>query len=385
MKIGKINRLKASNYHGAIFVSLILVLSVITFATPTLSENLAPKWIQGYVSRCDSGSAAGASVLVQSSVGSRSTSIDVSNYYKVDVGPESGTEWPDSTSFTVTVTMSGWSGNGGGTVSGGLTTVATIGLNPTSSPSATAGANPTTVLVGSPVSFSGSGSGGASPYTYSWDFNGESSSSSQNPSYSFGSTGSKNCILTVTDACGTPATDSVTVQVNPALSAEAGGPYSGDVCDPVSFSGSGIGGIPPYSYSWAFGDSGSSSGASPSHQYTSDGGYTATITVTDSDSPSNSAIDTAGVTISTSTLVANAGGSYSGDVCSAVSFSGSATGGCTPYTYSWSFSDGGSASGQNPTHLFSSDGSYSATVTVTSADGQSDPDTASVSISTSTL
>jgi len=50
----------------------------------------------------------------------------------------------------------------------------------------------------------------------------------------------------------------------------------------VHFTGSATGGVPPYSYSWVFGDRGTSSEASPTYVYTSAGTYMARLTVTDS-------------------------------------------------------------------------------------------------------
>jgi hypothetical protein len=38
-------------------------------------------------------------------------------------------------------------------------------------------------------------------------------------------------------------------------------------------------------------------------------------------------------------------------------------------SYAWSFSDGGTATQQNPTHVFNTKGVYSATLTVTSSEG----------------
>jgi len=73
MKTTRIKKTEASKYGGVIFVSLILLSSVITFATPIMSENLPPKTIYGTASRCDSASVSGASVHVSSSLGSRST------------------------------------------------------------------------------------------------------------------------------------------------------------------------------------------------------------------------------------------------------------------------------------------------------------------------
>lgn len=65
--------------------------------------------------------------------------------------------------------------------------------------------------------------------------------------------------------------------------------------------------------------------------------------------------------------VADAGGAYSGTIAQNVPFHGNNsydTDG-TIVSYSWSFGDGGSASGINPTHAYGANGSYTVTLTVT--------------------
>jgi PKD domain len=52
-----------------------------------------------------------------------------------------------------------------------------------------------------------------------------------------------------------------------------------------------------------------------------------------------------------------------------VTFTGSASGGTAPYTYSWNFGDGSTATGASPTHSFAR-GSYSITMTATDANGK---------------
>ena len=62
-----------------------------------------------------------------------------------------------------------------------------------------------------------------------------------------------------------------------------------------------------------------------------------------------------------------------------VTFSGSATSGTPPYTYSWSYGDGSAMStAQNPVHVYNSSGTYAAKLTVT--DSASQVGAASVSI-----
>src|SRR3989441_7764196 len=48
-----------------------------------------------------------------------------------------------------------------------------------------------------------------------------------------------------------------------------------------------------------------------------------------------------------------------------VTFTVSATGGTTPYSYAISFGDGATGTGRSPTHAYSTAGSYTVTVTVT--------------------
>lgn len=70
-------------------------------------------------------------------------------------------------------------------------------------------------------------------------------------------------------------------------------------------------------------------------------------------------------------LAADAGASRSGSEGSPVAFSGSASGGTPPYSYSWRFGDGSSAGGSlTPGHVYQDDGTYAVTLTVTDSRGQ---------------
>jgi hypothetical protein len=65
------------------------------------------------------------------------------------------------------------------------------------------------------------------------------------------------------------------------LLADADGPYTGTVGEPVQFYGTAVGGAPPYSYEWDFGDGENSYEQNPTHIYTAADTYTVTLTVID--------------------------------------------------------------------------------------------------------
>src|SRR5207245_4079803 len=64
-----------------------------------------------------------------------------------------------------------------------------------------------------------------------------------------------------------------------------------------------------------------------------------------------------------------------------VSFTGSASGGTPPYSYSWTFGDGGSASGSSTSHVYQTAGSYNVVLTVTDAAGQTANSAQTVTVS----
>ena len=66
-------------------------------------------------------------------------------------------------------------------------------------------------------------------------------------------------------------------------------------------------------------------------------------------------------------LLCDAGGPYTGEINVPVQFTGFASGGTTPYTWAWTFGNGGTATVQNPTHTYTTPGVFNVTLTVTDA------------------
>jgi len=129
------------------------------------------------------------------------------------------------------------------------------------------------------------------------------------------------------------------------------------------------GGVAPYTYTWSFGDSTSSTNSTTvNHTFATAGSYTASLTVKDSSTLSSTASQT--ITIVNPPLTISF--TYSPSIVTAgtmMTFTGTASGGVRPYTYTFFFGDGSSASpgvsGVNIiTHSYSVAGTYSAYVQI---------------------
>src|SRR5439155_639692 len=121
------------------------------------------------------------------------------------------------------------------------------------------------------------------------------------------------------------------------------------------------------SYSWTFGDGGTSTLQNPSHTYGAAGSYTVTLTVTDNQSATNSVSHSVTVTAPNQPPTANFTFSCSGLGCNFTSTSSDPDGSIA--SYSWTFGDATSSTLQNPSHTYGAAGSYTATLRVTDNHG----------------
>jgi len=206
---------------------------------------------------------------------------------------------------------------------------------------------------------------------FSWDFGDGTTGSGSTAEHAYDEAGTFTVTLNVTDGDrSSEATKELTVNTPPV--AEAGEDITVTEGVETQFNGTGSSDDDEDSltYSWDFGDGEEGSGAEPKHTYEEAGTYTVTLNVTDGLA---SASDTLTVTVEELVVVnqepttainspSNGTEIRKGE---SVLFVGSGTDpeGDT-LTYTWDFGDGGTASGMEANHEFSSTGDFTVTLTV---------------------
>ncbi len=108
-------------------------------------------------------------------------------------------------------------------------------------------------IINHPIKIYGSAQGGQPPYNYKWNLGDGTTSNEKNPIHIYTYNKEYNIILTVTDAIGATAQDSIIITIyTEKLLANAGGPYIGNAGEEISFQGQAVGGLEPYYYIWDF-------------------------------------------------------------------------------------------------------------------------------------
>jgi PKD repeat protein len=239
--------------------------------------------------------------------------------------------------------------------------------------------------VGAPVSvtINGSAGAGSGPWVYLVGSFGNSQSASSDiygvndttpwsynvTGLTYPTTGTYEMVVTVVDFfyVSSIAYYNLTVVAGPLVTVHAN-PTTVEAGHAVAFSANVTLGVSPYTYSWSFGDTGTSSQAAPSHVYATPGNYTASVLV--NDSGGGNATGNITIQVVPGVIAHAAANVTTTDVGLPVSFTGSASSGSGPYgPFDWNFGDGSKATTASATHTFTTAGTYHVTLNVTDSLG----------------
>ena len=252
----------------------------------------------------------------------------------------------------------------------GATTTATTTTISVSGPlAATAAASPAAGDAPFSTTLTGAATGGKTPYTFAWDLGDGATSTLQSPGHTYSAAGTYTATLTVRDSSAQTSTATARVVVSPSLAASASAtPTGGDAPLAVAFTGASTGGLAPFSYTWTFGDGTTSASLSPGHTYSAAGTYAAGFSVTDANRVKVSATAIT-IVVQPHLNVTDSGLPTAGEAPLTVAFTTTPTGGTLGYSYAWTFGDGGTSTSQNPSHTYTTVGTFAARLTVTDAIG----------------
>jgi gliding motility-associated-like protein len=200
--------------------------------------------------------------------------------------------------------------------------------------------------------------------TYHWSFgDGTPFSALQNPAHSYPNSGNYTVALTVTNStgCATTLTKQNYIEVyTPPVADFTANPSSFcTVPATINFTPT-VTGTGPYTYAWDFGDGTIGTGNAPSHVYTTPGIYTVSVIATDANGCKDTAIKNNYLNIGI--IAANYTASPSSAcVFTSVQFTNASVGGTSVL---WDFGDGDTAMSQNPTHTFSTSGTFDVTLVI---------------------
>jgi len=145
-----------------------------------------------------------------------------------------------------------------------------------------------------------------------------------------------------------------------------GSPTTGTAPLAVSFTDQSTG--IPTSWSWTFGDSGTSTAKNPSHTYNSTGNYTVALTATNAyGNNTKTKTNYISVTLPNPPVADFSGTPTNGQEPLTVAFTDLSTN--SPTAWSWTFGDSTTSTVRNPSHTYTNAGSYTVSLKATNAGG----------------
>ena len=220
------------------------------------------------------------------------------------------------------------------------------------------------------VHFTNTSSGATS---YSWDLGNSTTSVLTNVSGSYLTPGTYTVTLTAYNGTSSAThTLTITVYAAPTITFTAS---DTSVCPgtSVNFTNTSTPGVPgPVTCIWNFGDGFTSTLANPTHIYATSGYYNVTLSVTNAQGCVTTRTISSFVHVFTKPVPSFAATTvYFCDAPGHAVFNNSSTG-TAPFTYYWTFGDGGISTAANPTHDYATAGSYTVRLAVTDANGCTD-------------
>jgi PKD repeat protein len=206
------------------------------------------------------------------------------------------------------------------------------------------------------------------PTSWSWNFGDGQTSTAKSPSHVYTTAGSYTVSLTATNAGGSnTVTKANNVVVSPPVPVASftGTPLNGTAPLTVQFTDTSTN--TPTSWSWNFGDTQTSTVQSPSHVYTTAGSYTVSLTATNAGGSNTVSRANYIVVVPPVPAASFTGTPLNGTVPLTVQFTDISTN--TPTSWLWNFGDGQTSTVQNPSHVYTTAGSYTVSLTTTNAGG----------------
>ena len=265
--------------------------------------------------------------------------------------------------YTVTLTVS----NGGSSNTIVQTNYITVYANPTAGFTL----NTYTACVGQTIKYTDAtviSLGGAAISNWAWDFgDGHAQTvTTTTVSHSYSTPGSYPISLIVTDLNGCTSTKTETVViVPPPTPAFIASPVSGCAAPlSVTFTNTSVS-SGATTYSWHFGDGGTSNATNPTHTYTANGSYNITLIVNQ-----HGCIDS--IVMPNYINIQNMNASFvptPSVVCSGQSITFNNTSVPAAVSANWSFGDGGTSTTINPVYTYTAAGTYTVSLAATGAGG----------------
>ncbi len=214
------------------------------------------------------------------------------------------------------------------------------------------------------VAFTSTSTGTTSTSTYLWDFDDGGSSTLPNPTHTYTLAGTYNVTLTVSNGAGC---DNSSLSVITIVNAPTSGftftnnnQCAGTVID---FTNNATNTTGTTTYTWNFGDTGSSALPNPSHTYGAAGTYTVTLIVANNVNCKTVSLPMV-VTVTASPSASFTFSNNNQCAGTLISFTNNSTGTTGTSTYDWNFGDGGTSTLPNPTHTYAVSGNYNVILTV---------------------